>query len=179
MTNRIKEIEERLEKISFGNWATVDVHIFAAHAPDDIRYLLAREKEFAELDKMHADLVTKYNAALAELKKAREESAELRRERDNERSIKEAEKKIMLEEVANNAVLTAELAANAKMLARQCDLARQAEIERDGLRARLEAVVEISKSMKLLLILDDVDKWDRAVLLTIRQAIKKVAVNGE
>ena len=68
----------------------------------------------------------------------------------------------------------AELAANAKMLARQCDLARQAEIERDGLRARLEAVVEISKSMKLLLILDDVGKWDRAVLLTIRQAIKKV-----
>ena len=34
--------------------------------------------------------------------------------------------------------LKAELAANAKMLARQCDLARQAEIERDEARRRLE-----------------------------------------
>jgi hypothetical protein len=52
----------------------------------------------------------------------------------------------------------AELAANSAMLARQCDLAREAETGRDALRAKLARVVEVGKNLDECISCD----WDTA-----------------
>lgn len=49
--------------------------------------------------------------------------------------------RVINEQEADNERLRTELAANARMLARQCDLARQAEVERDVLRTELTQAV--------------------------------------
>jgi len=107
---------------------------------NSIRNVIA-QKALAGIDKLRAELVDK----CAEIKKSEIANphyciARLEEQVDNLMSVLDDNKTLIDAQIKEIAALKADIVLNSQLLARQCDLAREAETERDALRKQCESL---------------------------------------